>query len=120
MSDKEFYYSTDEELFNAESVDELCLEDGDTYYRCEKQEIKGSELISQYIAENIIESMGEILYDEVGEVAQDRLDVSDEAIKDLLLVLESWADKHAKISCWKAVNVESFTYAANEAAGGAA
>ncbi len=117
MSEKEYYYSTDEELFNFESIDELCLDDGDTYYRCERQDIKGSELIGEYSAENIVEKMCEMLYDEVGEVAIDRIDVDDKALEELQQLLEGWADKHAKISCWKAVNIESFTYSATESEG---
>jgi hypothetical protein len=110
MEDKEYYYSTDEEYFSSESVDELCLNDGDTYFRCEKEEVKGSALVSFYAAESIIEGMNELLYEEVGECAVDRLHVSDDAINELHQLLKDWADKNASISCWKAVNVQQFTF----------
>ena len=72
MSDKDYVYSSDGELFNADEVDELSLDDGDIYYRAERESIKPSNLVVSFMASEVIERMQESLFDEVGEVAEDR------------------------------------------------
>ena len=119
MSEKEYWYSTDEEWFSAESVEELGLEDGDTFYRCERQDMKGCELITGYMADSIIEQMQENLWEEVGESAGDRLSVSDQAVEKLHMLLRDWANKHAEINCWKAINVKEFVFDKTKHQGGA-
>lgn len=114
MSDKDYVYSSDRELFNAEQVEELSLEIGDTYYRAERQEVKPSELVTEWVASEVIEKMQENLFDEVGEVSEGNLNISDEAEADLLQMIKEWADKHATVNCWKAINIEETVFAGYE------
>ena len=58
----------------------------------------------------ITESMTEMLYDEVGDVAEGNINVSTEAADELKEIIKAWADKHVSIGCWKAINTERFTY----------
>lgn len=54
--------------------------------------------------------MNENLFEEVGEVAEGHLDISDEAEADLLQSIKDWADKHATVNCWKAINIEKMVF----------
>lgn len=110
MSDKDYVYSSDQELFNAEQVEELSLDDGDNYYRAEREHIKPSDLVVSFMASEVIERMQESLFDEVGEIAEDHLDISDEAEADLLQMIKDWADKNATVNCWKAINIEQLVF----------
>lgn len=51
--------------------------------------------------------MDENLFNEVGELAEDKLHVSDEAKANLLEFMKKWADENAKVSCYKVINVKS-------------
>jgi len=112
MSATDLYYSTDGELFNTDDLTELDLEDGQTYWQGERVDLKPSELVGDYVAANVIESMQESLFDEVGEPSQDRMNISVEAEQELLQLMRDWADKHAAISCWKIKNAKEMTFTA--------
>lgn len=110
MEDKDYVYSTDNEIFNADQVEELSLEVGDTYYRAEREDVNPSDLVTEWVASEVIEKMNENFYEEVGEVAESNLNISEEAESELLQLIKDWADKHATVSCWKAINVEELTF----------
>lgn len=110
MNAPDLYYSTDGELFNTDDLTELDLVDGQTYWQGERVEIKPSELISDYIAAQIIERMEESLFDLVGELSEDRLLVSDQQENELLKIVKAWADSEVKIDCWKIKNVKEMTF----------
>ena len=114
MSDAELYYSSCGEDFNAENPEDLCLNDGDTYYRGERQDIKPRELVGDWFAAGVIEQMGEQLYDIIGELAEDGLQISDEAKDQLQKMIEDWADKNATVSCYRVVDVVELTYSSGE------
>ena len=103
----DLYYSKDGETFNEESLHDLYLEVGENYWFGEREDIKPSDMVSDFVVSEIIERMSENLFDVVGEHAEDRLHVSDEAEADLLAVIKDWADKNAVISCYKVINVKS-------------
>lgn len=106
----EIYYSRDGEMFNGECLEDLDLEIGDTYYFGESQEIKPSSLIPKFAVDELLERMDENLFDEVGELAEDRLHVSDEAKADLLEFMQKWADENVTVSCYKVINVKEAVF----------
>lgn len=55
MEGKDYVYSSDRELFNAEQVEELSLEIGETYYRAEREDVKASDLVTEWVASEVIE-----------------------------------------------------------------
>lgn len=106
----EIYYSRDGETFNDECVEDLDLEVGETYYFGESQEIKPSSLIPKFAVDEILERMEESLFHEVGELAEDRLYVSDEAKADFLEFMQKWADENCAVSCYKVINVKEAVF----------
>jgi hypothetical protein len=61
------------------------------------------------LAEDVIERVGEQLYDEVGEVADTFGPFPKEQTDELAKVIREWLDKHGDISCWKADNGRMFS-----------
>ena len=114
MEGKDIYYSTDGELFNADDLSELGLNDGDYYYQGERKDFKPSELVSEIVTTYVTESLDEGLAEEVGELADGNLHVSEEAESELLELIKAWADKHVRISCWGITSVEKKQYFAAE------
>ncbi len=110
----DLYYSKDGETFNDESLQDLDLEIGDNYWFGECEDIQPSDMVSKFVAAEVIERMSENLFDVVGEHAEGRLDVSDEAEADLLEMIKEWADKNATISCYKVINVKSGIFTGKE------
>ena len=110
----DLYYSKDGETFNDESLQDLDLEVGENYWFGEREDIKPSDIVSDFAVSEIIERMSENLFDLVGEYAEDRLDVTDEAEADLLKIIKDWADKNAAISCYKVINVKSGIFTGKE------
>src|SRR5690349_6859995 len=56
------------------------------------------------LAETVIERADEMLYEEVGEVADTFGPFDREQKADLAQAIRAWFDKHGAISCWKAEN----------------
>ena len=52
--------------------------------------------------DDLLERMGEVAYDEAGEVAEDYPDVTDEARIELEELLRGWCEKHARPTFWVA------------------
>jgi hypothetical protein len=86
-------YSTDEEYFHdhtnaevtrdeaiAEAIDELGLEDGDSFYLGKQRTIDAAEYLD---AERILEEVSDRIYDEAGEISEGWPDVSAEDVADL-------------------------------------
>lgn len=99
----ELVYSSCGEVFNCDTPD---FDEGDTYYEGAVQEIKPSELVSEWTVDTILDQMDEALYEEVGEVAEDNLYLSDESKKELLGIVEAFIENNAKISCYKVVDIK--------------
>lgn len=95
-------YSTNDEDFKftdfSDLIDELesngDLAVGATYYEADFRRVTAKDLVS---IDRVVEDMDERLYDLVGEAAEDGIDVSNEAEKELEAFLVQWVDKHADI-----------------------
>ena len=96
-------YSVNEEEFNLTSVgdvfdtleDEGRMEEGTVYYEADCRRMQSSDVVS---VERVIEDMGERLYEEVGEIADDYPNVTPEAKAELKACLHAWVEKHADTS----------------------
>jgi len=93
-------YSINEEDFNLTSVgdvldaldDEGWLEEGAAYWEADCRRMQASDVFS---VEQVLEGMGERLYEEVGEIADDYPAVPPEAKAELKAFLTAWVEKHA-------------------------
>jgi len=93
-------YSINEEDFNLTSVgdaldaldDEGRLEEGAVYWEADCRRIQTSDVFS---VEQVLEDMGERLYEEVGEIADDYPSVPPEAKAELKDFMTAWVEKHA-------------------------
>lgn len=93
-------YSVNDEDFNLTSVgdvldtldDEGRLEEGAVYWEADCRRMQAGDVIS---VDQVIENMGERLYDEVGEIFDDYPDVTPEAKEELKDYLHAWVEKHA-------------------------
>ena len=112
IAEPDYCYSTDEELFNHESmgdlIDEINCNDEDpvgrTYWRGEKKELTHSEGID---VDSFLEQCDERGYEEIGEVYDNCFtDVSDEEKKELHDLILEWAKKRVNIRFWKTINVQ--------------
>jgi hypothetical protein len=108
----EYCYSTDEELFNHESIGEVLdslngeVDDklGATYWRGEKQELTHQECIE---VDSFLERCDEQAYEAIGEVYDSCFaDVDDDAKNELGELMLAWAKKHVAIGYWKILNVQ--------------
>ena len=93
-------YSVNEEEFNLTSVgdvfdtleDEGRMEEGAVYYEADCRRMQASDVVS---VEQVIYDMGERLYKEVGEIADDYPAVTPEAKDELKAFLHAWVENHA-------------------------
>lgn len=106
----EYCYSTDEEMFNHESIgdviDYIDLENpvGATYWRGEKKELTHVDCID---VDSFLEQCDERAYEEIGEVYDNCFsDVGEDAKKELSNLIEAWAKKHVTIRFWKVLNIK--------------
>lgn len=96
----ELCYSINEEDFNLTSVgdaldsldDEGRLEEGAVYWEVDCRRMQASDVFS---VEQVLEDMGERLYEEVGEIADDYPAATPEAKEELKAFLLEWVEKHA-------------------------
>ena len=110
----EYCYSTDEELFNFESVgdviDELrCKLDGSeligaSYWRGEKKELTHAECIDNG---SLLEQCDERAYEEIGKIYNYYFTNTNNDTKNKLndLIL-AWTKKHVNIRYWKVGKVQ--------------
>ena len=112
---KELYYSKNPFYgkWCNDGIDELGLEEGDTFFVGEREDIPPSDLVPDWIASEVIERMEELLYDEVGEVAEGRLHIISGAEKELLCLIREWANINVSLSCYKINNIKESIYMQN-------
>ena len=101
-------YSTNGEEYRHTSVDEVMQELADddrlflgaVYYEMDCEDV-GME---RYLrAGLILEQAGELIWDEVGDAADDAFVVSREAESELDALLKAWADKHITARYWRCI-----------------
>ncbi len=119
MSEKTIVYSRDGEYFNDDPdlVDEMREEwkeskfEPDGYYAGEQKDIDVAGLVPDYIVNEILDSMDQALYDIVGEVSEDALDITDEKKAELKELITNFMRENCSCSCWAVENVKyhSFT-----------
>lgn len=93
-------YSINEEDFNLTSVEDVLdtLDDegrlrvGEVYYEADCRRMVADDVFS---VEQVLEDMGERLYEEVGEIADDYPAVTPDAKAELKEFLFAWVEKHA-------------------------
>ena len=110
----EYCYSTDEELFNSDSVGDVIEElrgkmderelIGASYWRGEKKELTHAECID---VGSLLEQCDERAYEEIGEIYDNCFtDVGDDAKNELGDLILAWAKKHVNIRHWKVGKVQ--------------
>lgn len=97
-------WSMDDENFRYE---ELCdipdVETGMMVFKGEAVEVSSRDLIC---AESILDGIGGVAYDLVGEIADDFPQVSKEAKEELEDILSSWIIRHCQPNFYRVVNVQ--------------
>lgn len=94
-------WSVDAEVFNYDSLEELLgaeghLQAGDVVYRGVASRPAPANL-ARRSAGIVIEHIGELAYEEFGELADEYPRVNDEAEAELQGLIEQWATKHCPI-----------------------
>jgi hypothetical protein len=102
MNDK--CYSKDGEIFG--DVDLEDVEGECEYYSGDLKKINPSELVSKWVADEILERMDERLYEECGDSSEDSLKMDNDAKEKLNAIIAEFMDNHCSISCYKVINVE--------------
>lgn len=93
-------YSINEEDFGLTGIGEVIdaldgegrLEVGAVYWEADCRRMQAGDVFS---VDQILENMGDQLYEDVGEVADDYPAASDEAKAELRALLIAWVEKHA-------------------------
>jgi hypothetical protein len=93
-------YSTNDEDYNLTSVGDVFdtldsegrLEVGTVYYEADFRRMTAGDVVS---VEQVLDDMGERLYEEVGEIADDYPAATPEAKEELKAFLHAWVDRHA-------------------------
>ena len=114
---KELHYSTDEEVFNYEDINDAAedalfeAEVGGTatIYVGEREDNKASDFVR-----DIVEDMGERAYDDIGELSIDWLDSTVGQNRELQAAVEKlvddWADKYKlHPTFFKVTNIKEIT-----------
>ena len=118
MGIKAIVYSRDGEIFygNKGIIDEARddWEAGESeevgYYTGERREIDVANLIPNHMVNEIIGYMDEALYDIVGEVSEDALDMSGEKKKELHEIIRNFMQDNCSCSCWAVDNVQYHSF----------
>ena len=103
MEDGDKVYSTCEEVFNDESPD---YDVGDHYCSGIVKKLKPSEIMYESIVDILLEHMEEALYEQVGEVACDNLNMPQDKQVELLGVIKAFVDENVSIDCFKVIDIE--------------
>ena len=102
-------YSTNDEEYNfceaGDALDALDSEgrlvEGAIYYEVDTERVNLAEFMK---ADHILERAEELLYDEIGEAAEDAFLVRDEATDELNALLKAWVAKQlAGTNVWRCV-----------------
>lgn len=97
-------YSRDGERYFSD-IEDLGLEPGDGYFVGDQVEIQPGQLVRDFMVGEILEKMDEALYDEVGEVAEDAISLSEEDADVLHNLIVDFMNSRATVSCYKVVNI---------------
>lgn len=117
--DKGECWSMDEELFRAESLNELVndhhdeLEVGQTVWVADSVHPDPAGYID---VDYTLEQIGERAMDDCGEAAEDFPSVTAEARNELESLLKTWARKHCTVSFWQVKNVRPYVLTAEDLA----
>ena len=101
-------YSIDDENFSLLSIGDVLdalnnegrLKEGEAYFEASFRQMQGRDVFS---VEHLLESMGERLYDEVGDFANDYPSVTPEAKRELETFILEWIERHARLSRYMVV-----------------
>jgi len=99
-------YSTDGEVFNYDRVD---LDVGETYYKGTVVEIRPESLVHEWAVDDIVERMEEALFEEVGEIAEGNLSLSEDKSKELHRIIVEFMKNNCSVSCYKVENITEHT-----------
>ena len=103
-------YSLNGEEFNSTSIGDLINQHdnpqvGGVYWEAHCRLLQPTDGINTHTVDSLLENMDERIYEDVGEVYDNKCsDVTDEAKVELLGLIKSWAIKHIDLSrYWKIV-----------------
>ena len=100
-------YSTNGEDFNEDTLEDLNLESGDTYYTGTVVEVKPSDLL--WNIDSVVDQMGEQLYDRLGEVSEN-FDPTEEQRDKVFTLLKQAVDNYFDVGCYSVKDIEEFVY----------
>jgi hypothetical protein len=105
-TEKQTFYSTDNEYFNFESIGDLfdeldgegTFEEGRAYYEAEGKRLMYDTVVTNYRVTSLLEGIDEAVYDEIGDTYHnDFIDVDSAAQEELRQLIVKWAEKHVRI-----------------------
>lgn len=108
MTDK--CYSLTGEDFWTDDFTDLDIDIGSTYYVGTTVSINPKDLVYKWVVDDILERMDEALYEEVGEVAEGNLHLSEEHNNQLTEIIKTFMEEHAKVTCFKVVDIKERTF----------
>lgn len=103
MKEGDTVYSTCGEVFNYDQID---FDIGDSYYSGTVVEVKPESLVGKWTVDRILEQMDESLFEEVGEVAEDSLDLSQEKKDELFELIKNFMRDNASVTCYKVEDIK--------------
>jgi hypothetical protein len=71
-------------------------------------ECAAPEVNYESLADEVVERVGEQLYEEVGEVADTFGPFEKSEMTELAELIKGWVEKQGAISCWKATNIKRY------------
>ena len=108
--DGETFYE-DEGLIDDAREDWITGEpEGGGYYSGVQKQILVEDLVSDCCVDEIIERMEEALYDIVGEVSEDALDITDEKKKELQEIIRNFMKVNCSCSYWAVDSVQYHSF----------
>lgn len=99
INDEDYRYTDVSEVLQA-MADYDALIEGATYYEVDTEEVRLADYLS---AGRMLEAAEEMLYDDIGEAAEDAFYTSIEAMAELSSLLSTWTEKHLSGHYWKSV-----------------
>lgn len=102
-------YSEDGVTFNFDCPEECG--DGNTYFSGNKRIIPPSRLLdSQYLVDRLLEDMEEALYDEVGEVAEGNIIMSEASKNRLMDIISNYIESNVTVNAYGVDDIEEHTH----------
>ncbi|MDR8398251.1 hypothetical protein NE850_18070 [Paraburkholderia sp. USG1] len=90
-------------IYDALTRDDLAMPSAVFICECDAPEISYESL-----ADEVVERVGEQLYEEVGEVADAFGPFEKSEMSELADLIKGWVEKQGAISCWKANNIKRY------------